>query len=93
MANWHSALVRVLIQPKVRETVTGMMALTAKSVIAPTAGGLLTELGITGLGGTLTSIGGGTAIAATAAGVGAALAPVAVGAAAFAGIYWLCSDN
>ena len=93
MANLQSAVVRLGTNPRVQKAVAGVAIGTAQSVIAPAAGGFLTELGVTGLGGALTSIGGGTAVATGAATVGAVLAPVAIGAAAIASIWWLCSKN
>ena len=82
---------RLLIRPEVRRTVEVAAIGTAQSVLAPAAGGFLTELGVTGLGGTLTGIGGGTAVATASAAVGAVIAPVAIGAGVLVGLGWLYS--
>ena len=82
---------RLGTRPEVQNAAKVAIGVTAQSVLAPAAGGFLTELGITGLGTALTSIGGGTAVATASAAVGTILAPVAIGAAAVYGLGWLYS--
>ena len=91
MGNCESALLRLGSHPEVRNAIKAAAVGTAQSVLAPAAGGFLTELGLTSAGAALTSIGGGTAVATASAAVGAVLAPVAIGAGILVGIGWLCS--
>ena len=89
----QSALSHLYCHPKVQVAVKSAAIATAQSVLAPAAGGFLAELGLTSLGTSLVSLGGGTTIAAVSASVGTVLAPVAIGIGAIASIGWLCSKH
>ncbi len=87
----ESALFRLYCHPKVQGAVKSAAVVAAQSVLAPAAGGFLGELGLTSLGTSLVSLGGGTTIAAVSASIGTVLAPVAIGVGAIASVGWLYS--